>query len=289
MSLPKGGGAIKGIGEKFAANPVTGTGSMSVPIATSPGRSGFGPQLSLSYDAGAGNGPFGIGWNLSLPSITQKTDQGLPRYFDTAASDVFILSGAEDLVPVLVEVSPGKWIRESLPNRPVNGASFRIDRYRPRIEGLFARIERWSNVADNTDVRWRSISKDNLTTWYGADSNSRIADPADRSHIFSWLICQSYDDKGNAMLYQYAQENADNVATFQANETNRKERSANRYLKRIFYGNATSTLASGQPLPPLGPDLSAMSGLCEVVLDYGEGHYRSPSAPADDSQHFTSG
>jgi hypothetical protein len=32
------------MGEKFAANPVTGTGSMSVPIATSPGRGGFGPQ-----------------------------------------------------------------------------------------------------------------------------------------------------------------------------------------------------------------------------------------------------
>ncbi len=37
ISLPKGGGAIRGIGEKFAANPVTGTGSMGVPIATSRG------------------------------------------------------------------------------------------------------------------------------------------------------------------------------------------------------------------------------------------------------------
>ena len=100
ISLPKGGGAIRGIGEKFAANPVTGTGSMSVPIATSPGRSGFGPQLSLSYDSGAGNGPFGFGWSLSLPSITRKTDKGLPQYFDAEDSDVFILSGAEDLVPV---------------------------------------------------------------------------------------------------------------------------------------------------------------------------------------------
>ena len=45
VSLPKGGGAIKGMGEKFAANPVTGTGSMSIPIATSPGRAGFAPQL----------------------------------------------------------------------------------------------------------------------------------------------------------------------------------------------------------------------------------------------------
>ena len=66
ISLPKGGGAIRGIGEKFAANPVTGTGSLSVPIATSPGRSGFGPQISLTYDSGSGNGPFGFGWNLAI-------------------------------------------------------------------------------------------------------------------------------------------------------------------------------------------------------------------------------
>jgi hypothetical protein len=101
ISLPKGGGAIRGMGEKFAANPVTGTGSMSVPIPTGPGRSGFGPQLSLSYDAGAGNGPFGFGWSLSLPAITRKTDKGLPQYRDAEESDVFILSGAEGLVPVL--------------------------------------------------------------------------------------------------------------------------------------------------------------------------------------------
>jgi len=77
LSLSKGGGAIRGMGEKFAANAVTGTASLSVPIATSPGRAGFGPQLSLSYDSGAGNGPFGLGWNLSLPSITRKTDKGV--------------------------------------------------------------------------------------------------------------------------------------------------------------------------------------------------------------------
>src|SRR5262252_9369296 len=72
VSLPTGGGAIRGMGEKFAANPVTGTGSITVPIVTSPGRSGFGPQLGLSYDSASGNGPFGVGWHLSLPSITRK-------------------------------------------------------------------------------------------------------------------------------------------------------------------------------------------------------------------------
>jgi hypothetical protein len=137
ISLPKGGGAIRGMGEKFAANPVTGAGSMSVPIAVSPGRSGFGPQLSLSYDSEAGNGPFGFGWSLSLPSITRKTDKGIPKYLpkhpDADESDVFILSGAEDLVPALD--ADGKIVE-------TERDGYRIRRYRPRIEGLFARIER---------------------------------------------------------------------------------------------------------------------------------------------------
>ena len=68
------------MGEKFAANPVTGTGALSVPIAVSPGRAGWGPRLSLSYDSGAGNGPFGFGWTLGQPAVTRKTDKGLPRY-----------------------------------------------------------------------------------------------------------------------------------------------------------------------------------------------------------------
>src|SRR6516164_5328511 len=137
ISLPKGGGAIRGMGEKFAANPVTGTGSMTIPITTSPGRSGFGPQLSLSYNSGAGNGPFGLGWSLSLPSITRRTDKGLPKYQDSDESDVFILSGAEDLVPVLVQETQGKWQRENILQRE----GYAIIRYRPRIEGLFSVIE----------------------------------------------------------------------------------------------------------------------------------------------------
>jgi len=165
ITLPKGGGAIRGIGEKFAANPVTGTGSISVPIATSLGRSGFGPQLSLNYDSGAGNGACGLGWNLSLPAITRKTDKGLPQYRDEEESDVFILSGSEDLVPLLVK-NGDTWTRETLPLRNVNGVNYRIQRYRPRIEGLFARIERWTNLDDEADVSWRSISKDNITSQY---------------------------------------------------------------------------------------------------------------------------
>lgn len=283
ISLPKGGGAIRGIGEKFAANPVTGTGSMGVPIFTSPGRSGFGPQLALSYDSGSGNGPFGFGWSLSLPAITRKTDKGLPTYRDADEADVFILSGAEDLVPVLGEQG-GSWVREALPDRSVDGEAYRVQRYRPRIEGLFARIERWTNVADAKDVHWRSISKDNVLTVYGKDENSRIADPEDPERIFSWLICETRDDKGNAVVYRYKAEDGAGIDLRQAHERNRGDyddprRTANRYLKRILYGNRVPLLAdSGQRPLVLTEDRIENAGwMFEVVFDYGEHDSDAPT------------
>ena len=82
ISLPKGGGALEGIGESFSADLHTGTGNFSVPIATPPGRNGFRPNLSLAYSTGAGNGPFGLGWNLSVPGVARRTSHGLPTYDD---------------------------------------------------------------------------------------------------------------------------------------------------------------------------------------------------------------
>jgi RHS repeat-associated protein len=303
LTLPKGGGAIRGIGEKFAANPVTGTGSMSVPIATSPGRSGFGPQLSLSYDSGAGNGPFGFGWSLSLPSITRKTDKGLPQYQDAVDSDVFILSGAEDLVPVYRQDPDGSWVARNAgysrdPDpfwvRDPAGylvihedelAGYRVRRYRPRIEGLFARIERWSKIGSPSDVHWRSISKDNILTLYGLDAESRIADPLDASRIFIWLICETRDDKGNAVLYRYKGEDGVGVDLGDAHERNRgsrddDSRKANRYLKRIHYGNRTSLidpLTGQRPRILTQAQIDGAGWMFEVVFDYGEHDARAPT------------
>lgn len=294
ISLPKGGGAIRGIGEKFASNPVTGTGSMTVPIATSPGRSGFGPQLSLSYDSGSGNGSFGFGWSLSLPSITRKTDKGLPKYQDAEESDVFILSGAEDLVPVLIQNDEGDWVHETLPPRTVDGKEYNIQRYRPRIEGLFARIERWTN-RETGETHWRSISRDNITTLYGKDNNSRVFDPNDPnpehpSRIFTWLICESYDDKGNVIVYKYENENSNGVDKSQVHERNRNRakeiHSTHRYLKRIRYGNRSPyypELVEDQPPTPLPTEW-----LFETVFDYEDGNYEElplNSALSEAEQH----
>jgi hypothetical protein len=144
ITLPKGGGAIRGIDEKSSVNPATGTASLSVPISTRPSRADFHPKLSLSYDSGSGNGLFGLGWSLSLPAITRKTDKGLPRYQDGAESDTFILSAAENLVPVLIYHKDRKiWEAGTDDDRQVGPATYSVKRYRRRIEGLFACIERW--------------------------------------------------------------------------------------------------------------------------------------------------
>jgi RHS repeat-associated protein len=279
ITLPKGGGAIRGIGEKFGVNPVTGTGSMSVPIATSPGRGGFGPQLSVSYDSGSGNSPFGFGWQLSLPAITRKTDKGLPQYHDADESDVFVLSGAEDLVPD-VEPDGTRFVDDT------SAPGYRIHRYRPRIEGLFARIERWTR--SDGDVHWRSISGDNILTLYGGDTNSRIADPDDPAHIFSWLLCETRDDKGNAIVYEYKPEDGSGVDMRAPQERNRgvptePHRTVNRYLKRIRYGNRRSLLdPSGSRPQQLSPqDVAGADWMFEVVFDYGD-HDPAAPTPRDD-------
>jgi RHS repeat-associated protein len=284
LSLPKGGGALRSIGEKFSTNPVNGTAGLSVPIATSPGRSGFGPQLALSYDSGTGNGPFGVGWSLSLPSITRRTDKGLPRYndFDTSEwTDIFILSGAEDLVPVLRQDGAGEWLPEVQPDRD----GYRVESFRPRTEGVFARIERWTCRATGA-AHWRSISRDNTLTVYGLDEGSRVADPDNPLRVFSWLICRSYDDKGNAILYEYAAENATNVDLSLASERNRS-RTANRYPKQIRYGNRKPLLLDpgcpGFRAPHQSEHaLDAAQWMFSVVFDYDEGHYAQTPAAGDE-------
>jgi RHS repeat-associated protein len=272
------------MGEKFSADPITGTASFNVPIYTSPGRSGSGLQLALSYGSGSGNSPFGFGWSVAIPSITRKTDKGLPQHRDADESDIFIFSGAGDLTPALVQ-SGGQWIRDVVPSRTLYGKQYAIHRYRPRVESLFAQIERWINLTDATDTFWRCITRDNVTSWYGSTVASRIADPNNPAHIFQWNIDTSYDDKGNVICYQYKAEDSVGVDTTQIQERNRSilSRSSQQYIKNIFYENRTPyfpdlTQATATPLP---------TDWCfQIVFDYGEHDLLAP-IPQDTAQPWT--
>src|SRR5438105_1428048 len=155
ISLPQGGGAMHGIGEKFSPDLHTGTGNFTVPIAIPPGRNGFQPQLSLVYSTGNGNGLFGLGWSLSVPGVARNTSKGI-RYQDYDKElknrDTFILSGAEDLVPLDDGSSDSK----------------KATRYRPRTEGLFAKIIHHHDAQAKENF-WEVCSKDGLISYYGTN------------------------------------------------------------------------------------------------------------------------
>ena len=201
IAVPKGGGAQKGLGEKFSADLHTGTGNFSVPIALPPGRNGLQPQLSLGFSTGSGNSPFGLGWALSVPGVSRLTSKGIPRYRDSSADeqDTFVLSGAEDLVEVessTVDHEAG------------------IKTYRPRTEGLFARITHHIRDTDHWEVR----TKDGLTSTYGTpgaaptsiegDLRAVIADPGSRRKVFAWRLTETVDPFGNRIVYDYKRDNA---------------------------------------------------------------------------------
>ena len=217
---------------------------------------------------------------LSLPAITRKTDKGLPQYHDAEESDVYVLSGAEDLVPVL---EPGRAGAEDDVSAPT--ASL-IHRYRPRVEGLFARIERWTDVATG-DVHWRSITATTSPRSTGMTTASRIFDPADPApahrpaHLHAGSSARRYDDKGNAIVYEYAAENdvgSDQDARQRAESHAHRP---NRYLKRIKYGNRVLATRSSRTLSPVD---AGCSRWCSTTTRATRGASPRPERPASE-QH----
>ena len=236
ISLPKGGGAQRGIGDAFQPVGFSGTGGYSIPIPVTPSR-GFEPQLSLQYNSGAGNSEFGLGFSLTGMGISVNTDKGVPRYDGT---DRYLLAGVGEL-------AAGKLTTGG-------GSDWHIRQYFPRIEGTFAKIEQWINKTTGISF-WMVTTRNNDVTVYGKTENARIANPLDSTQVYEWLPEESSDAKGNKIVYTYKAENIDNVPA----EIYEVDRSftANRYISGIKYGNY------------FDPSGIVQFGF-ELVFDYGE-------------------
>ncbi|WP_374698698.1 SpvB/TcaC N-terminal domain-containing protein [Wolbachia endosymbiont (group B) of Limnophora tigrina] len=225
LELPKGGGAIKGISEAFEANSFTGTGSFSIPIPLPTCRN-FSPSLSVDYSSGGGNGVFGVGFNVSIASIIRKTSKKIPTYDD---EDIFVLTGADDLVAI----------------NQTSNSEYDITYYKPRVEGLFAKIERLISKNDNT-VHWQVTSKDGNISIYGKDKQAQIYDPKSNSRIAEWLLEESRDVYGNKISYYY--------------RSSKVEQGSGRVIDRITYGH----------------NKELKYNHFEVLFDYGKNDFTSP-------------
>jgi len=249
ISVPGGGGALKGIGETFQPDLHTGTANVSVPIPLPPGRGTLTPTLTLAYSSANGNGPFGLGWSLAVPRISRRTDRGVPVYDDTA--DVFVLSGAEELAPVPL----GAATPDDLPD----GAS--VTRYRPRTESGFARIVHVTGAGNDY---WDVWSRDGLRSRYGTPAPAGAettgwSDPAVITRpgggIFTWFITSTRDSFGNRIVYDYCDDGTGGPQ---------------RYLQTMAYADY------GDPAEP--------SYAVTVTIDYSppEDSIADPSAPRPD-------
>jgi|CXWL01.1.fsa_nt_gi RHS repeat-associated protein len=285
IELPKGGGAIKGIDEKFSVNAVNGTAGFSIPLPFSPAR-GNSPALNLSYNSGAGNGVFGLGWNLSLASIKRKTDKKLPQYLDSIDSDIFLFSEAEDLVPEFTKNPDGSFPKDEKGNYiikeiPSPDDQYTIRYYKPRIEGLFARIELWQHKTTRI-IKWRVITKDNVNTLFGWSENSIISHPEDAKTIYEWLPEFVFDDKGNCSHYLYKKEDNKGLDPNLIHNNNRikgnKLTYTNLYLEKVLYGNKTPYKKFNDPFP------AEADYFFQTVFDYGEYDTNAPFNKINDWQ-----
>ena len=254
---------MNGIRGSFQAQAFTGSASFAIPLPTSDCR-GFEPQIQLTYDSAHGNGPFGMGFRLSLAEVSRNLDKRIPSYTD---ADTFVLSGAGELLCKSLRTPEGwkpaeRQVLES-------GVQWQVTEYRPRVEGDFERIELWKRI-DDGDLHWRTTDRDGSSHVFGANPQARLADPANHQNVLSWLLESSTDAKGNSILYEYRAENELNVPDA-INEIGR-DNGAQRYPNKIRYG---AYFDEATALP---------AWHFELVFDYGERDFSPASRIEYDPQ-----
>ena len=245
LALPKGGGVPPESGARVQVVEFRGGVQATIPVQIPPTRNGgLAPSLSLTYEANAGNGPFGSGFSIESPSISRSLARGVPTYTE---ADTILFSGAGPLVEK-GSWSGDRWTPAERTETDPSGVTWAVREYLPRVQGMFPLIERWTRIDDRVP-HWRVVTADDVEMRFGADADARIADPGDASRVYSWLLEEMRDAKGNSARYRYKAEDNAGVPP-------RAGSSANRYVERILYGNHRGDD---------GDDYAF-----EIVFDYGE-------------------
>ncbi|WP_336769001.1 SpvB/TcaC N-terminal domain-containing protein [Pantoea endophytica] len=259
-ALPSGGGTHTGMKGDLAAAGPDGAAILSVPLPVSAGR-GYAPSSVLTYHSRAGNGPFGMGWNVNLPAIRRRTTRGVPAWDD---ADEFTGPEGEVIVPALDDSgAPQTRLADTLLGTGL-GAPHRVTLWRPRTEVTFSRLERWADERRPEQMFWVIYSPDGQVHLLGRNDQARISDPQTPGHTAVWLTESSVAENGEQIYWQYRAENDD--ACDEGETGAHPNACAQRYLAAVWYGNRTA----GRVLPALTAQPSARDWLFALVFDYGE-------------------
>ncbi|MDI6539539.1 SpvB/TcaC N-terminal domain-containing protein [Pantoea ananatis] len=258
-TLPSGGGSITGMRSEMGSAGPDGAATLNLPLPVSSGR-GYAPSLSLNYHSRSGNGPFGIGWNISLPSVRLRTSKGVPAFDNT---DDVIGPQGEVLIPALND----EGARDIRPASRLLGSElgtlFEVHAYRSRTEKDFSRLEHWVAKSDGTDF-WVMYTPDGQVHLLGRHVNARIHHPQNPAQAAVWLLESSVSATGEQIFYQYRPEGVDGCSAGEM--SSHPAATAQRYLTAVWYGNKKAALS----LPALTAEPVAADWLFTLVFDYGE-------------------
>jgi RHS repeat-associated protein len=174
----------------------TGSASLGYPINLPSGRNGMQPQIGINYNSGGGNGWLGLGWNLTMPSVSIETRWGVPRYDVTNETETYTMNG-EQLTPLAH--------RSALVARSSGDKQFY-----PRVEGAFHKIIR--HGADPKSYWWEVTDKSGTRYFYGGSPETNLDKTAvlrddeahDQGNVANWMLTETRDLNGNFVKYHYA-------------------------------------------------------------------------------------
>ncbi|PHN17636.1 SpvB/TcaC N-terminal domain-containing protein [Pseudomonas sp. ICMP 561] len=254
-SLPKGGGAIQSIGKGWGPVGNSGTASLGIGLPITQGR-GYAPDLSLNYQSTAGNGLFGLGWNLNLGCVARRSSKGVPTYTD---DDVMLGPSGDIWLPERDNSGAVVCTPATAPHD--GGIAYQVIRYFARVEGAFERIEHWRvNTVD--PGFWLIHGADGSLHFYGKKASSRSTDPADSNRVAEWLLEESMNAHGEHILYEYKAE--DEVGL---EPDHPRDFIAQCYLWRVRWGNF---LAHAELYLWDETSLEELNWHFDLLFDYGE-------------------
>lgn len=145
------------------------------PVQLPPGRNGLQPDLKLSYNSQnqEEGSIFGYGWTISIPSIQRKNTHGTDKLYSgfdftsALSGDLVATNGANSTF--IARIDDGEYLKYSL----------------------------------DANQTWTAQSKQGLTYVFGATPADRQNDPANPSHVYTWLLSSIVDSNGNIVTYSY--------------------------------------------------------------------------------------
>jgi RHS repeat-associated protein len=174
-----------GLASQIEVDRLFGTAQTTIPVALPPGRKGMTPDLTIRYSSNAGNGPFGVGWDLPLGSIKRNTARGVPldvstgQYIDSKGF-VLVFRGGTILLDTCVDAGT-------------------CNSWRASSEEVW--LDAQFNRAGN---QWTVKDTAGNTYTYGATEPARTGKNVYYSATtFGWSLTSVLDANGNAIRVIY--------------------------------------------------------------------------------------